>query len=86
MDPVKGFDTIKIELNSANVYILSSQIFSCNAQPTLNITCFNPFTPKFTKYVSQSFEEKCLGEVVRISSISIFHVGKAMKRKFLHTV
>ena len=42
----------------------------------------NPFTPKFKSTFSQPFREKCISEVVRISSIIIFHLRKLWRAKF----
>ena len=47
-----------------------------------NIFTFHPFTPKFKKYILQTFKEKCMSEVVRIGSVILFHLGKLWKTKF----
>ena len=41
--------------------------------------CFNPFTPKFKKYILPT---RCTSEVVRIGSIIVFHLRKLWKTKF----
>ena len=60
---------------------------NCDAEQQWNwkATCpsdarINNFTPKFKKYIFATFQ--CISEVVRISSIVIFHLSKLWKAKF----
>ena len=42
----------------------------------LEVARYHPFTPKFKKYILPAFQDKCIGEVVRILSRIIFHLSE----------
>ena len=44
----------------------------------------NPFTPKFKKYILPTIKEKCISDIVRISSIIVYYLNKLSQ--VLHTV
>ena len=48
------------------------------------VACINFFTPNFKDYILPTFKKRCIRDaVVRIGSITIFHLSKLWKAKFL---
>ena len=65
----KGMENKIISLQQRLDEEVRAQRMICKSVEQVRYHIFNPFTPKFEKYVLLTFKEICMREIVRIGSI-----------------